>query len=264
MFRIAVLAGLAVALLSAPDGQAADPRADYSELSKLIQEVVAAKLPRQWEDRSGWGQTVPYEPGLPLPRLRRMVQVGKNYELPHGTWKRTRVWLDEPARDVLIEVKDLRKEEGKPYRLKLTATIAGHGEKELKQWQKGLQLLGVTAQADAVVVVRLDCDVTASVNVLKLPPEVRIEPKVADVQLELREFRLHRVGPLLAGPQAQQLGDELKGTLEALLKSYEPQVKDFANESLARSLQESRGKISVTRLLKAITPAMPPTAPSGQ
>ncbi len=209
---------------------------EMPELARMIQKAVVDQLPKQFEDRSEWGATAP-PPARPLaPRLRARAEAANGQELPHGLWRRTSLWFDDPAKDVRIRVFKLPAGNGKAMRLRIEATVAMHGERERQRWRYGVKLFNITARADAVVGVTLDCDVATSLDASKLPPGLRVEAEVDRVRLALREFNLLRVGNLLQGPDARAVGGELKGALEDLLRSREPEVKEFANRMIAKGI----------------------------
>jgi hypothetical protein len=244
-FTLAIATSLG--LYAAP----AEEKPDNTEFSKLIHQAVIAQAPKQYEDRSSWGKTIPIPDKLRLPGLRTRVKVGDKEELPHDHWKRTRVWVDDPAKNIQIQVRDVRKVDDKITRVQVEATVALHAERERQQWSKGLHLFSLTVRADATVGVTLDCDVAITLNTSKFPPELKIEPKVADCQLELKEFDLIRVGKLIEGADARELGNELKDILKQLIRLYEPDVKERTNQAIAKGLKEGKGAISAESLLKA-------------
>jgi hypothetical protein len=236
-------------------------KADYTAISRLIHKAVVVRLPKVFADDSGWGQTIPTPDKLRLPRLKRTyVKVGDHLELPHGTWRKVRVWLEDPARDLEIRVRDLRPINATTYRLTLEADTTLRSETDVQQWIKGLLLLDATARADADVRLSLECDVKVVVEAAKLPPEVRVQPKVADLKVDLKDFNLRKVMlnravVALEGEQARQLGEQFKGTLQDLVRQAEPEVQERANEAIGRALREGQGAISAVELLRAVTPA---------
>jgi hypothetical protein len=228
----------------------ADEKPDHAELSRLINQAIAGQVPKQYEDKSEWGKTIPIPPGFKVGPRRTVVKVGDNDELPHGTWKRTKVWVDDPAKDVKITIREFRKVEGKPSRLVLEATAALHVERQRKGWQKGLPLLDVTVFADAVVKADVECDVSVSLDTKKFPPELSVEAKIAECKLELKEFDLKQVGRVeVTGEVPKLVSEELRGFLQAALKSYEPELKEQANKAIARTLKEARGSLAPDKLL---------------
>ncbi len=249
-----LLAGAAAWLALALPAAGADDKPEYAEFAKLIHQAFVAQAPKEYEDRSAWGKTIPIPDRLRFPRLRRtVVKVGDRMELPHGTWKRTKVWIDDPNKDVKLVVRDVRKIDAKTARVSVEATVNLHGEREWKKWEKGLSLFGLTAQADAVVAVALECDVAITLNTSKFPPELVVEPKVIDCKLELKDFAPRRVGRVFV---EAEIDDELKAVLNDMLRAYEPGVKERANKAIAKGLKEGKGKISADALLKA-APAKP-------
>ena len=243
---LAVIAGLAVA-----GTLHADDKPNYAELSRLIQQAAAEKCPKKFEDTSEWGRTIPIPPAVRFPRLQRVVlRVNGRDEVPDGVWRRTLVWLDDPAKDIQIRVLDVQKKDANNYLVTLAAEVAFHGERERKRWRNGVQLFGLSVQADARIRAEFDCAVKIAIDATKLPPEVVAEPKVVATRLELRAFDLNRVGNILVGDPARDLGDELKGVLQDLLKQREGEVKDYANQALAKALKGGQARIPLTDLLK--------------
>jgi hypothetical protein len=234
----------------------AEEKSDHPEFAKLIHSLVAPQLPRDFEDHSGWGKTTPVTNEVRLPRVRRtVVKVGDRMEWPHGGWKRSKVWLDDPAKNLQIRITNLQRVDKGRTRIGLEATLALHGERERQQWVKGLRLLGLTVQADAVVTAHLDTEITVAFNAKKFPPEVIVTPKVMDTKLELKRFDLNRVGPVLLGTEeAREMGEELRGFLQDLMKRHETQVTEKLNEAIAKAVKEGKTKLSATTLLKLNLP----------
>ena len=227
----------------------------YAALSRLIQKAVLDRLPKVYEDDSGWGQTIPVPERFRRPRLRRTyVKVGDHLELPNGTWRKVRLWLDDPERDLTVHVRDLRKVGDATYHLSVDAGAALRGEADIKQWLKGLLLVDATARADAEAGLALELDVKVELAG-KLPPEVQVEPRVTDLKIDLKDFNLRRVTFHRAGVTVEgaggELGEQLKGALQGLLRAAEPEVRARANEAIARALREGRGTLSAADLLKA-------------
>src|SRR5262245_46294329 len=183
-----ILAASAAWLLCGALSLQADNKPDYADLSKRIHQAVIPSVPKEWEDYTDWGTTIPIPDKIRLTGLRTRVKVGDREELPHGGWKRTKLWFDDPPKNIQLEVRDLRKQESGSYRLLLDATVALHGERQRKQWSRGLLLFDITARADAVVTVGLDFDVKAKLNITKFPPELEVEPKVLESRLLLKQF----------------------------------------------------------------------------
>ena len=69
------------------------------------------------------------------------------------------------------------------------------------------------------------------------------------------QFDLNRVGPvLLGGKEARDLGEDLKTTMEGMLKQYEMPATEKLNAALAKALKDGRGGLSAATLLKLNLP----------
>lgn len=225
----------------------------YKELSQLIHKVIVTQMPRSHEQKIGWDQTTPVPPGkLPLPRLRPRIKVGDREELAHGAWKRYKVWVEDPAKDLVIEVKDLKAQENGNWRLQLESRVLVHLEGEFRQYQKGLLLVGIQANADAVLWSCLDFDIAVELNTSKLPPEVKVKPKVVGTKLDILDFRLGRIGRVEIIDESRRLDNELRHFLRDLLKTQEPAVQEYANQAIARALEQGKGTVSAAELLKVL------------
>ena len=234
-----ILVGAWVVLGMAAGQSRADESAN-ADLARRIHEGVLKKVPGEYEDRSEWGKTIPPPPAVRFPRLRRtLVKVGDRYEFPHGTWKRTLVRVADPARDIQVRVPEFVKVDKDTRRLRVEATVALQGFRERQDWVNGVRLLGITAEADAVVTVGVDVSVTVAFDLKKPLDGVKVEAKTEGVQLELREFKVRRVGPVMI-VELGQLGEELKATLQQQLRAYEPKAKEYVERLVADTLKESK------------------------
>jgi hypothetical protein len=236
------------------------PKKDYNALSQMIQKSVVSQLPKEFKSQTGWGETVPIPPGgLRRMSRRQTVPVGDHEELPHGQWRKTRAWIDDPARDVTIQVRELKPAPNNSYRLTLGADASLHVDTEVQQWQRGLLVVDLKALADTRVGIALDCDVNLTLG-KGFPPDVKVEPKVTSLKADLKDFTLRRgearrqrLAVAIEGEAATKLGNEFKGTLQDLLHSAEPKIAERINEAIARSLREGKGTFSAAALLKALS-----------
>jgi len=242
---------LLLVLLLAGTPVRADEKADHADLARLIQQMLAQQMPREFEDRKEWGKTVPIPENLANAPLRRRIKVGDREEFPDGPWRRTKVWLDDPAKDLQLRVHEVRKTDANKTRVQVEVILSLHGERQRQQWLKGLPLLDLTVQGDAVVSILMDCDVAITLDTKVFPPALLVEPSVVQTRTSLKSFTLKQIGKLIKGDLAEKLGHELQGMAEDLLKQKEPEIKDKANEAIAKGLKQNKGRITAEALLKA-------------
>ncbi len=247
----AILCSLAALLpLSAFSGEK-ESKPDYKEFSRLVHSIVVAQSPKEIVEATGWGGTVPVPPNLRLPNLRKYVKVGDRIEVPHGTWRRFTGKIENPDKNLIIALTDFRPLNDKTYRIAFDVDATMAWNIEIQQWQYGLLLLPIATIADARFTAAIVCDVGFELDFLKFPPEIKIEPKVMDLGLNLVDVK-QRGGPLLSGETGEQIARDIKDLLRHAVKASEPLVKAEVNRAIERSLKEGKGTIGVGAMMKAV------------
>ncbi len=245
------------------DDPPAEAKKDYADFSRLIHKMVVKELPKEFEDKSSWGQMVPLTERVRFPNLpRTRIRIGDKEGYPDGVWKKYKVRIDDPANDLKIVVREFSKVDPKQYRLVVDAEVTFTGEGEIQNWQRGVPLGKISAQAGGVLGIGMGFDVGVTLNTKKFPPDIIVEPKLADLLLDLKDFNLKRVAHpttniAIEGDAAKNIGNDIKESLKSLVKSLEPDIKNRANEAIAQALKEGRGNISASALLKMAPPAQP-------
>ncbi|HEX5272282.1 MAG TPA: hypothetical protein VFW33_17415 [Gemmataceae bacterium] len=244
--------------LAAQTAAPPDPAAT-ADLARLIHKLIVARLPPAYENAADWGQTVPLPERLRAPRLRRtVVQVGDHVEVPDGTWRKLRLRVEDPDRAIRVRVPSFQRVAPMRYRVVVEVDAAVRGEADVRQWRLGLELADLTARADVVLAVRAECEVAA-----RLVPGkgLLLDPELTDLRLTLREFTpkevtFRRAGVTLRGGAVESAGEDLRDSLQALLRAAEPGVRGRANDALARALKDGKDPLPMAELLKAVAPLL--------
>lgn len=253
-----MMCGCWTLLMAALATQAAPAKPEFAELENLLKQIVVAQLPKVHEDRSKWGGTIPVpDKKIAFKKLRKKIETERGNELPHGTWKRSKLWVDDPNRDVKITVYEFRSVDGKKSMLRVGALIAAHGEIEQQNWSRGIRLLDLIVRADSKVAIVLECDVATMLKANGIWPELALEPTVKSCKIDLVDFRLKRVG-VIEGKMAEQLGQELEEVLKRLVRRYEPKIVEKANAAIAKSLRDGKNSIGLASLGKLFGGAKAP------
>ena len=256
--KIATWLSCLVLLFASVSASADEPAT--ADLARLIHKLVVAKLPAVHEDASAWGHTAPLPERLRLPRLRRtLVQVGDHMEAPDGPWRKLRLRIEDPKHDIAIRVPTFKARDAQHYHLVIEADAAVRTEADVQLWRNGLQLSDLTARADVGLTVRVECDVAAQFET-KDGPRLVLQSDIQEVKLTLKDFTpksvtFRRAGVTVEGDGVEAIGQELKESVQALLKSLEPQVKKRANEAVTKALKDAKD-LPTAELLKAVAPLL--------
>jgi hypothetical protein len=258
------LAMLVVLNASALKGQESPPVPDpdrenpAGDLERLIHDAVVSKLSKVYEDASGWGRTIPLPEQLRRPRARRMIiDVDGRPEVPDGTWHKVRLWLADPDRDLHVRVKSFRGLEATKYRLEVSTDTLLRTEADVVRWRNGILLADVTARARVALNISVVCEVSGRLDTSVVPPELRLEPDLRDLKVDVKEVvptrvTLNRLGVTVGREVLGGAGEELRDTLQVLIRRRDKR----AAEMLAKALREGKGPLAAARMLKAAKPLL--------
>lgn len=247
----ACLASL-LAICSVTNGIAEEPEAGFvpSEgFQTWVTELVREQLPEKYEKSKNWGNTKRVVAGLDVEADGLKIETRRRYkEVNDGTWTRYRVTPIDPDKHFAVRVESLEQLTGNKVRLKLAAISKVKLFGRMSQWERGVQLVSLSAEADAKVLVKGTVEIAMKLDPTKFPPDVSLVPTVTAADAQIAEFELQRVGQL-NGPLVKSLSDETRDMLAAELADRRPKLVSSLNKQLAKK-QDSL-KFSLSDLLKS-------------
>lgn len=236
--------------LLVPSLLAAAPQADFEKiLSPILEDAVRRSLPSSFKDESDWGRTHEFTKrfkvrgkwdSLKLERVRE----AKN----HGDWVRYLGHIEDPNQHVRIWIEGLSVGPTRST-CQIHARVEFQGEAEYQQWVRGVRLLGVSVVAEATVKIRLDVQLDSKWDMSSLVTSAELTPTVTGGQIELERFYVHRIGKA-HGEVAEQIGEQLEGTLAKKLASKEEKLVREANKAIAKELENGTVKLDLVDYLK--------------
>jgi hypothetical protein len=234
-------------LLPAPDKRTLVHGRSES-LSRLGRLIALAAIPEQYENRKHWGMTAERWDGLIIRREGLRIETKRRMkEVNHGTWKMYRVRLLDPEDEFLLQVDNLRQTPDKQAACDITviARLAVFGR--ISQWEKGIQLYSLSADAQARVRLQMACTFQLSLDPTRHPPDVVVEPAVTKAEVELIDFRLQRLSDL-HGPLVKQLGRGMRKIVEDRLQDQQPSIPEKINRQIAKN--QDHLKLSLQQLVQ--------------
>lgn len=209
------------------------------EFQALLTGLVRENLPDKYEDKKKWGQTKDLTVGL---RIRhdglRIKTKRKRKELNHGSWEMYRLELIDPEEDFELRIENLRESADGRLEFDFLAEARFRAFGRWARWQRGVQLISLSADADARVRLRTHCLVAIRLDPTRLPPDVLLEPHVTAADLRLLDFRLLSLSDL-KGPLAKQLGRALENVVEDKLEGKRKKLLEKMN----RQIEKRRDKL---------------------
>ncbi len=215
-----------------------------SGLSELVTSLVKANLPDNYEKQKHWGEQTRIFDGLHLSMDGLRVDTKRKWKMVnHGTWTMYRVTVTDPNQ-LTVVVRNIRQlEDGRAgFDAEFAAPLALFGR--LSEWQRGVQLVSLSADADARVRLTVSCALKLKLDVGKqLVPDVLLEPEVTAAKIDLVEFRLKRLSQL-HGPLAKHLGTEAREIIEDELADRNSDIVAKINKQIAKKQDKLRLSLS--------------------
>jgi hypothetical protein len=219
-----------------------------SWLSNLIRD----NLPPAYDDDRKWGHQREVWDGVDLRREGLKLETKRKKKLVNsGTWTKYHVEFVEPAKNVHIEFQRL--ESTPDGRIAFSVSVACLLDVfgRMSQWVRDVQMVSISANADAVCKLTMSGSVQFHLNPLKLPPDVIIKPHVETAFVELSYFRMRRVSQI-GGDFAKALGEGAKGVIEDKIEDTNRKLVDKINQQIDK--QQSKMVFSMQDWLQSKLP----------
>ena len=205
---------------------------EAGSLDQLVRWLLLEHAPHNYE-RIKPGGTKRVWDGLHISTNGLRITTKRRWkEAKHGTWRRYRAWLIDPEREFDAQLENLRKtEQGQiAFDLVITARLGAFGR--LSEWRRDVQLISIGVDAEARVKMRISCETSASLDYTNLPPDVVFEPVVTNADLQLEDFRVHRISDF-DGPLVKGLGGALREVLEEEIQKRRAEMVAKINGEIA-------------------------------
>lgn len=207
---------------------------------RLIRNLVLQHVPPTYENTKKWGGTKRVWDGLHVSLDGLRLKTKRRWkDAKHGTWKHYRAWLIDPDEEFAIRIeKMVSTPAGKTaFDVVIDARLGAWGR--LSEYARDVQLLSLSAEADARVRMRASCEMSLRLDATRFPPDVILEPEVVSAELTLLEFELVRISDL-DGPLVREFGEELHDVLQEEIADRQTRLVDKLNRQLKKHEDDLR------------------------
>jgi hypothetical protein len=205
-----------------PDGQ------------QFIRGVVLLVLPTEFDDEDGWGDEKKIQSGLNVDFDDGRLETSRRWKnVNHGTWLRGSGKLVDPEKFFKLKVTQLPDphEGTKRYDIVVSARLNVTGQQQ--QWNLGVMLWSISADAIADLTFRATVDATAGIVLTENGSMLRFQPIVKTASVHLDQFQLNRVSHV-KGTIARQYGEVVEELIELRIKKENKSLAAKINKSLAK------------------------------
>jgi hypothetical protein len=241
LIALALAAGASALPEPLPAPAAMDPGYPTEVISTIAARLIADAIPREYERSKDWGRTKRITTGLRSSGNFFDFDIHRRKtEVNHGVWKKYRITLIEPEKNLDVKITNLRSIGANRFALTLSVTAKLHGWARAKVYDRGIHIIALEGVADTTVRLSLDAEIALeTVPTQMYVPGIAVRPVVTDARLKLDDFRLKRISDL-RGSLAHELGDGLRHLIEDELAGPKLVAK------LNRSIEKRRERLMLT------------------
>ncbi len=222
--------------LAATPGGALDANSIATpQLVQWLTEMVRDNLPPTYDDDRKWGQQKEVWDGVKVWREGMRIETKRKTKLVNaGTWTRYSISIVEPEKNLHVEFNRLETLPDSRIAFAVTVECPLDVFGRLSQWARDVQIVSISANADASCRLTLDGTVQFQMNLLKLPPDIAIRPHVDHAQVELTHYRVRRISQV-GGDFAKVLGGSLRGVVDEKLEDMNAKLVDKINKQIDKN-----------------------------
>jgi hypothetical protein len=254
-FLLAVFAaplGIGELSLCAAEGESAtagEPFTPSPEFQELITRLAREHLPDKYEKSKNWGETTRVFDGWKLERDGLRIETRRRFkEAKDGAWQKYSILLLEPEKQFEIRVANLRQRDNQMV-CDVTVVAAARVSGRHTQWENGVQLVSISAEAETRLRLRAEVAVAMKLDPAKFPPDIYLEPRVTQADLDILEFKLRRISHF-DGPLVKSLSSSVREVLEDKIEADRKKLVASLNKSLAK--QQSKIRFSAADWLSSV------------
>lgn len=205
------------------------------QLVAWLTEMVRENLPPTYEDDRKWGQQKEVWDGVKVWREGNRLETKRKTKLVNaGTWTRYSISIVEPDKNLHVAFNRLEPLPDSRIAFAVTVECPLDVFGRLSQWARDVQVISISANADASCRLTIDGTVQFQMNMLKLPPDIVIKPHIDHAHIELTHYRVRRISQV-GGDFAKVLGNSLRGVVDEKLEDMNSKLVDKINKQIEKN-----------------------------
>jgi hypothetical protein len=208
-------------------------------VAQLVTPLIAEAVPREFEGQKDWGKTKNVTTGLRSEgNFFRFDIHSKKNEVNDGVWKKYRVTLIDPDKNLELRIDNMHRLESGKYALTSFVAAKVHGWARAIVYEHGVHVISLEAEGDTAIRLWVDAEVgVETVQSSTFIPGLELRPVVTDARLKFDDFKLTRISDV-RGAVAKELGDLLRKELQKKLSG--PNLVDRFNHALQKHPERLR------------------------
>lgn len=226
------------------------------EGQQFIRSIALLLIPTEFDDEDGWGDEKRIQSGLNVGFEDGRLETSRRWKnVNHGTWLRGSGELVDPEKFFKINVTQLPDPQDgtKRYDIVVSARLNVTGQQQ--QWNLGVMLWSISADAMADLTFRTTVDTTAGIVATDKGSMLRFQPTVKTASVHLDHFRLNRVSHV-KGTIARQYGEVVEELIELRIKKENKTLAAKINKAIAKKQDDLQIPVDFGGWFNAAVPKM--------
>jgi hypothetical protein len=204
------------------------------EALELIRGVVLFLLPPTFSDDDGWGDKARVQSGVNVRYDGGRLRTSRRWKsVNHGSWRQASGELVDPENTFQISAVRLAdpREGTQRYEVRISTRLKVTGRQQ--QWNYGLRLWSISAEAAADVSLRVVFDVTSKVLKTHDGTRLRFQPNVTQAVATLDSFDLRRISHA-KGSAVREFGDWLEKLIQRRVARENKELAARINKAIQK------------------------------
>lgn len=226
--------------------------------SELIHGLVLLLLPDTFDDEDDWGREARIQSGLNVDFEDGRLQTSRRWKhVNHGSWKRVSGHLKSPAETLRLQLQRLPEavDGAARYQLQAAATFRATGRQQ--QWNYGVMLWSISAEAEFDVALDATLRVQQSAAIVDGRPSLQLVPRVETAAARITRFSLRRISHA-KGSAIREFGSWFEGLIQQRVARENQRLPERINRRLEQ--QQDRFVLPVWFQIPAADAAPTPEA----
>jgi len=214
------------------------PNSERRELPEeglqFIRGIALLLLPPKFEDEDGWGNETRIQSGLEVDFEDGKLETSRRWKnVNHGSWLQGSGELVEPEKTFHLSAAVLPDSGEKTNRYEIHVSTRLRVTGRQQQWNYGVMLWSISADALADVSMHVVVDVTSEVVTTENGVRLRFEPNVIDAGARLDGFSLRRISHA-KGAAVREFGDWLEKLIRIRIKRENKNLAARINKAIRK------------------------------
>jgi hypothetical protein len=212
------------------------------EFQTFVTGLAREHIPQEYERKKNWGATKRVLDGVDVDLDGIRLDTKRRWkDANHGTWQWYKLTQINPDQNLTVRIEELREADGGQVLCRVSATARMHCFGRQSQFERGVQIYSVSAEAEAFVKLIAQVSLKPRLDPNSFPPDIVMLAEVQHADLEIHDFKLQRVSHF-DGPVIKSLSNSTKSMIEEVIEQKKPQLVEKINKKLEKEKDKLRLK----------------------